>query len=156
MARRVFFSFHYQQDIWRVNQIRNSHVVEGCSVVGFQDASLWEEALKQGDAAVKRMIDGGLEGTTVTAVLIGAQTAARPYVNYEIERSIARGNGLLGLYIHTLKDQYGFTTVQGSVPWGLQTGGYPIYHWSDARTFGIWVEQAYQEALRRRGLDYRL
>ena len=23
MARRVFFSFHYQRDIWRVNQIRS-------------------------------------------------------------------------------------------------------------------------------------
>jgi hypothetical protein len=65
-------------------------------------------------------LTGGLEGTTVTAVLIGAQTAVRLYVDYEIERSIARGNGLLGVYIHTLKDQYGFTTVQGSVPWRLQ------------------------------------
>ena len=37
-------------------------------------------------------------------VLIGAETANRPWVKYEIEQSIARKNGLLGIYIHRLKD----------------------------------------------------
>ena len=41
MARRVFFSFHYQRDIWRVNQIRSIPNVTGCSAAGFQDASIW-------------------------------------------------------------------------------------------------------------------
>ena len=27
-ARRVFFSFHYQRDIWRVNQVRNHWVAK--------------------------------------------------------------------------------------------------------------------------------
>lgn len=46
MARRVFFSFHYQRDIWRVNQIRNIGEIVGTAAVGFHDASLWEEAKK--------------------------------------------------------------------------------------------------------------
>ena len=29
MARRVFFSFHYQRDIWRVNQIRKQIDTDG-------------------------------------------------------------------------------------------------------------------------------
>ena len=29
MARKVFFSFHYGRDLWRVNVVRNSGRVEG-------------------------------------------------------------------------------------------------------------------------------
>ena len=36
MARRVFFSFHYQRDVWRINQIRNLHEIVGCAAAGFQ------------------------------------------------------------------------------------------------------------------------
>jgi hypothetical protein len=64
MARKVFFSFHYERDLWRVNVVRNSGVVEGVSAAGFQDASLWEETKKKGDDAVKRLIDSGLSATT--------------------------------------------------------------------------------------------
>src|SRR5215467_7784435 len=87
MARHVFFSFNYA-DIWRVNVVRNSHVVEGTAVAGFRDGSLWEEAKKKGDAAIKKMICDALEGTSVTCVLIGEKTSQREYVTYEIEKSI--------------------------------------------------------------------
>jgi len=65
MARRVFFSFHYQRDIWRVNQIRNIGEIVGTAAVGFHDASLWEEAKKKGDTAIKKMIDDALLNTSV-------------------------------------------------------------------------------------------
>jgi hypothetical protein len=77
MARRVFFSFHYQRDLWRVNVVRNSGAVEGIAAAGRHDASLWEETKKKGDSAVKALIESGLSGTTVTVVLIGAETATR-------------------------------------------------------------------------------
>jgi hypothetical protein len=117
MARYTYFAFHYQYDIWRVNQIRHHHLCRGgYEDAGYFDASLWEEAQRKGDAAIKRMIDKGLEGTSVTAVLIGSQTAHRTYVNYEIEQSIARGNGLIGIYIHNCADRTGFTCAQGLNP----------------------------------------
>ena len=87
--------------------MRNSGVVEGSAAAGFQDASLWEEAKKKGDADVKKLIDKGLVGTSVTVVLVGAQTSQRKYVDYEIAQSIARGNGLLGIYISGIKDNKG-------------------------------------------------
>ena len=89
MARRVFFSFHYQRDIWRVNQIRNIGEIVGSSAAGFHDCSLWEEAESQGEAAVKALIDEGLKNTSVTVVCIGNKTAGRKYINYEISESIA-------------------------------------------------------------------
>jgi hypothetical protein len=142
MARRVFFSFHYDRDLWRVNVIRNSAMVEGLSAAGFQDSSLWEETKKRGDDAVRRLIDSGLTGTSVTVVLIGAETANRRYVSYEIEKSGARGNGLLGVRINNIKDRYGNTDPLGAVPVGLIRAGAPIYTWEYGK-LGEWVEKAY-------------
>ena len=79
MARRVFFSFHYQRDIWRVNQIRSIPNVTGCSAAGFQDASIWEDAKKKGDDAIKKLIRDGLKNTSVTVVCVGEKTAGRKY-----------------------------------------------------------------------------
>jgi hypothetical protein len=146
MARRVFFSFHYERDIWRANQVRNSWLTQDREAAGFFDASLWEEAKKKGDAAIKKMIDGSLLGTTVTAVLIGAETASRAYVKYEISKSIERGNGLLGVRIHKLKDRDGYTDPPGPNPLPY---GYPMYDWVDDNgyaNFGIWVEKAASNA----------
>jgi hypothetical protein len=145
MARKVFFSFHYERDIWRTNVVRNSGVVEGSAAAGFHDASLWEEAKKKGDAEVKKLIDKGLIGTSVTVVLIGAETSTRKFVDYEIEQSIARGNGLLGIKISGIKDKDGKTDIQGTVPARLANGGAPSYTW-DRDKFGDWVEAAYKKA----------
>src|SRR6266404_6078778 len=145
MARKVFFSFHYERDIWRTNVVRNSGVVEGSAAAGFYDASLWEETKKKGDAEVKKLIDKGLIGTSVTVVLIGAETAQRKFVIYEIEQSIARGNGLLGIYISGIKDSKANTDMQGSAPSKLIEAGAPCHYW-DKDKFGDWVEAAYKKA----------
>jgi Thoeris protein ThsB, TIR-like domain len=150
MARRVFFSFHYQNDIWKVNIIRNSHIVEGSAAAGFQDASIWEAAKTQGDDAVHRLINRGLENTSVTCVLIGTFTAQRKYVDYEIEQSIKRGNGLLGIHINNIgginKGISGiFDSIPGTVPAGLIRHNAPVYTW-DREKFGEWVEDAFQRS----------
>lgn len=114
MARRVFFAFHYQNDIYRVNRVRSSWMKHrDAEEAGFFEISLWEESKKVGDAAVKQMIDEALKGTSVTAILMGAQTASRPYVKYELEKSYSRGNGLIGIWIHGLKNQDGYSSTQG-------------------------------------------
>jgi hypothetical protein len=145
MARRVFFSFHYQLDLWRVNVVRNSGLIEGVAAAGFHDASLWEETKRRGDDAVTQLIDKGLKGTSVTVVLIGEQTASRRYVTYEIDKSAAEGNGLLGIYIHNIKDGSGRFGIQGPVPAALSKRGAPVYTW-DYGQLGRWVEAAYKAA----------
>ncbi|MFA7276622.1 MAG: TIR domain-containing protein [Pseudobdellovibrionaceae bacterium] len=142
MARRVFFSFHYQRDIWRVNQIRSIPNITGCSAAGFQDASLWEEAKKKGDAAIKKMIDDGLANTSVTVVCIGAKTAGRQYINYEIEQSIKRGNGIIGIQIHELKDMNGNTDSAGTTPSKLESNGYKVFKYVDHEKLAKRIEEA--------------
>jgi antiphage defense system Thoeris ThsB-like protein len=145
MARKVFFSFHYQRDLWRVNVVRNSGVIEGISAAGFHDASLWEETTRKGDAAVKKLIDSSLEATTVTVVLIGGETADREFVSYEVEQSVARGKGILGVRINNIKDQNGNTDSPGPVPASLAALGAPVYTWEYGK-LAEWIEEAYKKA----------
>jgi hypothetical protein len=142
MARRTFFSFHYQRDIWRVNQIRSIPNITGCSAAGFQDASLWEEAKKKGDAAIKKLIDDGLRNTTVTVVCIGGKTAGRKYINYEIEQSIKRGNGIVGIQIHELKDSNGNKDSVGITPAQIKANGYKVYKYVSHEKLGNRIEEA--------------
>ncbi len=154
MSRKVFFSFHYQNDIWRVNQIRHSNMIEGSAAAGWSDASLWEEAKRKGDAAIKALINEGLRETTVTAVLIGTHTTERQYVQYEIDKSIERGNGLFGIYIHNVEDRYGYTCPEGANPFDrlrltssnqLLSSLYRSYDWvlgDGYHNLGNWAEYA--------------
>ena len=150
MARRTFFSFHYQRDIWRVNQIRNIPNITGCAAAGFQDASLWEEAKKKGDAAIKKLIDDGLKNTSVTVVCLGAKTAGRKYINYEIDQSLKRGNGIVGIQIHHLKDKDGNTDSVGGQPAKIENNGYKIYKYADHEKLAKRIEEAAQIAAKKK------
>src|SRR5437879_13912273 len=108
MARKTFFSFHYERDSWRAGQVRNSWLTKGDrESAGFWDSAAWEEVKKKGNAAVEKWIDDQLNGTSVTVVLIGAETASREYVGYEIKQSHRQGSGIRGIYIHNIKDVNG-------------------------------------------------
>jgi len=104
MARRVFFSFHYDNDINRSMTVRNSWVTQGKEAAGFVDKAEFEQTKRKGNQAVYNWIDKQLEGTSVTVVLLGSETLNRPFVQYEICKSIERGNGVIGVYIHGIRD----------------------------------------------------
>ncbi len=147
MARRVFFSFHYDKDVWRANQVRNCNVIAGADTAGFFDYSEYLEAKKQGSEAIKRMILRHLKNTSVTVVLIGEETASRPWVKYEIEQSIARNNGLLGIYIHHLKATLARAALglcsRGPKPTVPYVVEFPTYDWdSDLDRFRNAIEAA--------------
>ena len=92
--------------------VRNRWVTQGGQIVsGVIDHADFEQVKRQGDAAIRRWIDKQLEGTSVTVVLIGADTLNRPYVQYEICESLMRGNAVIGVDIHRIKDFYGRTSM---------------------------------------------
>jgi hypothetical protein len=147
MARRTFFSFHHDRDNWRVGQVRNCWLTApDRQAAGFWDAAEWEAVKLKTPDKIRSWIDEQLDGTSVTAVLIGAETSQRTYVQYEIERSIARGNGLLGIYIHNMKDSSGSTDRLGANP---LAAGFKTYDWvnDDGRAnLGKWIEAAAKAA----------
>jgi len=147
VARRVFFSFSHDDDIWRANQVRNANVVAGPHLAGFFDHSEYEVARKAGKDGIQRMILSHLKDTTVTVVLIGTKTANRPWVKYEIEQSIARKNGLLGIYIHHLKDPNRRCSSRGVKPAVPEGVDFPVYDWDkDLDRFRKAIEAAGKRA----------
>lgn len=118
MAKRVYFGFHHDDVVsFRANVVRNHNAVSSATEeVVFFDASIWEEAKTKGDQALKRLINGGLDRTSVTCILIGAETYSRKWVRYEIFKSLQKDNKLLGVYIHKIKDKDGKTATKGPNP----------------------------------------
>ncbi|MDK8178836.1 TIR domain-containing protein [Micrococcus luteus] len=53
MAKSVFYSFHYDRDAWRVQQIIQMGALEGQPILNAQQ---WEEVKRKGDAAIKKWI----------------------------------------------------------------------------------------------------
>lgn len=155
MARKIFFSFHYERDAWRAGQVRNCDLIPNEDEYGFVDAVEWEKIERQGDGAIERWIAGQIRDTSVTVVLIGAETAGRKWVRHEIMESWKRGNAILGVTIHNMKDQDSNTDSPGENPFDqfrLSDGRLlseicQTYDWvnDDGRNnLGTWAENAYQ------------
>lgn len=119
LKRRVFFSFHYQNDIWRVNQIRQSWRYQHENqreAEGFFDASIWESAKRTSPESLKTLIRENIKNTSVTCVLAGQETFQRRWVRYEIARSIVKGNGLFTVTISNMLDQKRYSSPAGDDP----------------------------------------
>jgi hypothetical protein len=152
MARRVFFSFHYDRDVRRIQQVRNSWVVrQRGESPPFYDAADFEEA-KRRAGGIQKWIDGQLRGCSVTAVLFGRETFARPWVNYELEESHRRGMGILAIDIHNVKDPLSGAESAGPNPLEYLSAGdrrysmmYRSYDWvrdDGYNNIAIWIERA--------------
>ena len=157
MARRAFFSFHYELDVHRASIVRNAPLTHSDTVKSFIDSSVWEEAKKKSPEALKKLISDALQNTTVTVILIGSHTNDRPWVKYELERSIARGNGIVAVRVNKIKNLQGQVAQRGNNPLdnALVTftdgnkkpasGYYKTYDYIDNdgyNNLGTWIEEA--------------
>jgi len=99
--KKVYYSFYYDEDASRVQQVINMGIVEGQQMLSGQK---WEEVRKKGDKAVENWIATEMNGKDCLVVLIGTNTSKRPWVTYEIKKAWADGLGVIGIRIHGLKD----------------------------------------------------
>lgn len=120
MARRCFFSFHYQPDCQRASQVRQIGAIEGNRAASDND---WEAVTRGGDEAIKRWIADQMSGRTCTVVLVGNGTARRKWINQEIIKSWDDGLGVVGIRIHGLKNLNGETATAGDNPFDYVTHG---------------------------------
>lgn len=119
MARGVFFSFHYDDvSEFRANVVRNSRALKTTgNPTTFIDQSLWEEAEKKSQSALKELINEGLKGSSVTAVLNGSGTANRKWVRYELVKSFIEGKGIVVVHINRIRQRStGKITAKGRSP----------------------------------------
>ena len=163
MARSVFYSFHYKPDNWRASTVRNIGTVEGNRPATDND---WESITSAGEAAIKRWIASQLKGRSCTVVLVGANTANRKWINYEIVKSWDDGMGVVGIRIYGLKNSKGETSAIGDNPFDYITHGKTKKKLSaivkcykpagaDSQERYAWIEKhlanAVEEAIRIRG-----
>lgn len=111
--RKVFYSFHYDNDVFRVQQIRNMGALEGDEPVSKNE---WETVKKGGDKAIEKWIDDNMKYKSCVVVLVGEDTYKRPWVKHEIVKAWKDKKGLVGIYIHNLKDPKTGTCSNGTNP----------------------------------------
>lgn len=146
MAKSVFYSFHYDRDVHRVQLVRNLNALEGQPVLNAQE---WEKVRARGQKAVLDWIHREMSYKKAVIVLIGKETATRPWVRYEIEKAWADKKPLLGIRIHGLSS-LGNIDVAGSNPFTGVAGvsKVPIFDPSSADWSGKTDSKATYKTLR--------
>jgi hypothetical protein len=138
----------------RVQQVRNIGAIDGNEPVSPND---WERVKRGGDTSIKRWIDETMKYKRCVIVLVGAETANRPWVRYEIEKAWNDGKAIFGIHIHNLRCPRNGTSAKGINPFDTFTfqdgrklssvaachdpGSYDAYN-VIARNLDSWVDAA--------------
>ena len=128
--RQVFFSFEFNKDAWRASQVRNMGKVDDSSTFSDND---WEEVKEKTDAKIKEWIDNQMNKRSCLVVLVGKTTSGRKWIDYEIRKAYELQKGIVGIYVHGLKDADGNQTTKGSNPF------YQIYVGKDNERLSKYV-----------------
>lgn len=117
MARTpVFYSFHFDNDVMRVHQIRNIGAIEDNAPVSPSD---WESVRRNGRASIQKWIEENMAHRRCVIVLVGEETAHRPWVQYEITKAWNDHRGLFGIHIHNVKCPRNGTGNKGVDPFSV-------------------------------------
>jgi hypothetical protein len=153
---RVYFSFDHDRDLARVRPLSRMSGIVAATAAGFTNNALWNDARQAGADDVKSLIDEALWATSVTVVCIGSRAGHCRYIDYEIARSVARGNGLVGIQINELTDAKGKVDPVGRTPATLLISGAPVYRYVDQPTLKARIDEAALSAERVRWARTRM
>jgi hypothetical protein len=87
-------------------------IIDGDEPVSAND---WEQ-LRRKPGGIEKWMDDNMKYRSCVIVLVGENTANRPWVKYEIKKAWNDGKALFGVYIHNLKDPKTGTCTQGTNP----------------------------------------
>ena len=120
MARKVFYSFQYIPDNWRVSTVRQIGAIEGNKAATDND---WEKITDGKDEKIEKWINDQMVGKSCMLLLIGKDTAKRKWIDYEIKQAWAKKKGIVGIHIHNLKNSNGDKSTRGQNPFSHFTIG---------------------------------
>jgi len=112
----VFFCFEYNKDYWRAVQLCN--LGKTGYAFAFSDHA-WEEVRVKTNDTIEKWIDEQIKICSCVVVLIGATTATRKWVLYEIEKAYELNKGIVGIFVHKITDRIGYQTGKGKNPFDL-------------------------------------
>lgn len=156
MTLRVFFSFDHEHDSRRAERIKTCWESKGGLTAGFLEPSRLKALKRKGEKSMHKWVDAQVRYGDVTAVLIGWRTSQQTAVRHAIERSHQLEKGLLGIFVHNIKDYFGKIDPEGPNPFDtffIRIEGaktylsqlYPVYRWiEDAGHFHLadWIRRA--------------
>lgn len=150
---QVFVSYHHALDenYKKIFELRFGNafgaIIPGSVNDGDIDPYLPTDTIRQ------KIRDKHLRDTSVTVVLIGAETWQRKHIDWEIGSSIRHTeynprSGLLGILLPTYpradKSKYNQRTIPPRLHDNIECGFATIHNWSeDAATVQGWIHQAY-------------
>lgn len=102
MGRRVFISYQHNDR----EQARGFALLQWNRSVDFTFVGrhLLTPVNSENESYIKRRVREEMDGTSVTVVLIGQNTKDSKWVRTEVEDSIARGNGVIGIKLKNQED----------------------------------------------------
>ena len=88
--KKVFFSYYYEKDGNKVDDIRGMGLVRDIKPASKKE---WDNICSKGDEAVKNWIDTNMKDAETVVVFIGEDTIKRKWIIYEIEKAWNEGKG---------------------------------------------------------------
>lgn len=101
VKHKIFVSYHHSLDQAYYDAF-SAHFDDKLEAI--HDKSLDEEIDSDNvDYVMRRIREEYLTGTSCTIVLIGSETYARKYIDWEIKATLDKKHGLIGVYLPTAK-----------------------------------------------------
>jgi hypothetical protein len=140
MARRIFISYQHddQMKAKGFNLLRWNKNVD----FEFVGRHLLDPVNSKNEDYISQRIKEQLTGTSVTVVLLGQKAADSKWVQWEIEQSVAKKNGILAIKI---SDNVPTPSKESPVGKALYDAGAEIIGW-DVGKFESAIERAFKAA----------
>lgn len=122
VSRHVFISFDHD-DIDEVNLLRGQAKNDKLDLQ-FDDHSLKEPIDSTNSDYIKRIIREKIDRCSVTVVYLTDKTASSKWVNWEIEESLKRGKGVIGVHKRDMPP--------AKTPPAFQQNGCKVVKWEHA------------------------
>ena len=123
------------------------------------DKAEWESIENAGKPAIRTWIDKNMYGTSVVVVLMGAETAGREWVQYEIKKAHTEDRGIVCVDMTGMNDMGTVYNVQGTNPLRYVSDAngnslfslnkYKTYSWVNNDGYNMiddWIEEAAKNA----------
>lgn len=153
--RRIFPSYDWDEDVWRVNQIMNLDEILEKEDIGFEKGVPNEE-IKSSDRKIEEWIKSNMERCSCVIFFVGEKTYKSEWVKYEMELAKKLRKARFIINLRGMKNKEGEECKECPDPYKhhrlySSTGGYMIKRYDWIKNNGLenisdWIEDACQRA----------
>jgi len=135
---QIFLSFAYDEDVDQVNGFR-AMLENPNADIDFTDGSCKKDYSDKPESAIRRYIRTLLDQSSVTVCLISARTRASQWVAWEVEETISKAKGLVGI---VLKGRNSEIKSYQDCPSGFDGKRYVVHYWDSPEKMQQFIEEA--------------